>query len=315
MPNRRYALAALAAPLAALTLPRIALAQTANPVVRIAATANDTFAEAYYARDGGFFKRANIDIDLSTFPNGGAVMSAVGGNAVDVGISTPVQLAVAVQHGLPLTILAPGAVYSAEAPTTLLCVAKTSGLRDPRELEGQTIALSTLTDISSVGLSAWLDAHNVDRTKVKTIELPFSQMAAALNRGTVAAAIISEPSLTAARGEIKHFAPLLDAIGPHFLFSVWYTSTDWRTKNPALAQRLIATFAAAARWANTHHAETAATLATEAKLLPATLQGMTRTNFAETLDPRLLQPALDLAYKYKKLERPMTAASLIAEHA
>jgi hypothetical protein len=39
---------------------------------------------------------------------------------------------------------------------------------------------------------------------------------------------------------------------------------------------------------------------------------MTRTRFATSLDPRLMQPVLDFAYKNGALDRPVDAKALIA---
>jgi len=174
-------------------VPAIGVAQTLAPL-RVAATANDTFAEAYYAQDMGFFKKAGLNVDLQTFANGASVTTAVGGNAADVGISNPVGLAGAFSHNAPFVLIAGGGMYSSKAPTTVMCVAKDSPLKTAKEFEGKTIAVSGLKDLTQLGAVAWLAQSGADTSKMQFVEIPFAEMGPALVRGTIAAAVISEPS-------------------------------------------------------------------------------------------------------------------------
>jgi NitT/TauT family transport system substrate-binding protein len=93
MRRRRFAASALTLPFALVAAPATA---QALQNLRVAATPNDTYAEAYYALDTGFFRRAGLNVELTTLNNGAAVSSAVASGAIDVGVSTPVQLANAI---------------------------------------------------------------------------------------------------------------------------------------------------------------------------------------------------------------------------
>ena len=68
-----------------------------------------------------------------------------------------------------------------------------------------------------------------------------------------------------------------------------------------------------ARWANTDHAATAAILAKETKLTLARVQAMTRVRFATNLDSSDIQPLLDIAYRYKKLTKPVVATDIMID--
>src|ERR1700722_12577572 len=119
-------------------LPMMALATRAasaqTQTLRVGATANDTYAEAYYAQDQGFFTNAGLTVELTTFPNGAAISAGVAGGALDVGVSNPVQLANAIVHGVPFVYIAGGALNSTAAPTALLCVAANSPIKTARDL-------------------------------------------------------------------------------------------------------------------------------------------------------------------------------------
>lgn len=288
-------------------------ADPAPLVVRVAATANDTYAQAYYAQDLGYFKKAGLDVQLTTFTNGASVAQAVASGAVDIGISNVVQIATAVSKGIPFQYFAGGGLYSSEAPTSALLVGSASTVKLAKDFDGKTIAVSTLKDLSYLATRSWLADNGADLTKITFIEVPFSAMGASLQRGTVAGAVISEPFFTFAKEAGAHvFAPTYDAIAKHFLISGWFATADYLKNNAEAAKRFTLAIHEAGRWANTHHAESAAILVKYAKLTPEVAARMTRCQYAERLSVAQLQPTIDLSVRYKLLDRPLAAADIIA---
>jgi NitT/TauT family transport system substrate-binding protein len=284
------------------------------PTLKVGATANDTFAEAYYAQDMGFFKKAGLNVELSTFTNGASVANAVASGAIDIGISNPVGLAGAVTHGIPFTIVAGGGLYSTKEPTTVLCIAANSAIRTAKDLEGKTIAVSALKDLTQLGALAWLAKGGADVSKITSVELPFAEMGPALERGTVAAAVISEPSLSSAknRGLVRVFGKAFDAIAPQFLIGAWFSTADFTQKNPDLVKRFVSAIYETGRWANAHQSESGAILAKYSKLPPEAVAAMARSTYAVSLTPTTLQPLLDIAFKNSVITRSVSASELIA---
>jgi len=311
--QRRSIIAILILALAAAgSLPGRALAQPAPITIRVAATANDTYAEAYYAFDRGAFAKAGLDVQIATFTNGATVTQAVVSGAADVGISNVVQIATAVQKGIPIRYFAGGGLYTTDEPTTALVVGNASPMHDAKDFEGQTIGVSTLKDTSFIATKGWLADHGADVSKIHFIEMPFAVMGPALERGTVAGAVISEPSLSAARAAgARIFAKSYDAIAPKFLISGWFTTLDYAQKNPAAIKAFAQVIYATAKWANGHRADSAQILAKYAKLDLDVAQRMTRCQYAENLDPKLLQPGIDAAVRFGAMDKPITAAEII----
>jgi NitT/TauT family transport system substrate-binding protein len=216
--NKRafLALIAGAAGSAAVAMPGRVRAQGAPPV-RIGTRISDSAAAPLYGVDTGMFAQAGLNVDVQPFTNYGALQSAIAGRALDVGVLDTLAAAVGVSRGIPFTIIAAASTQIAKTPTMLLCVAKTSPLTSPRELEGKTIAIASLGGSAEATLRAWLGAEGVEQTKVGLIEMPLSQMGAALERGTVAAAEIFEPALTVARhAGARPFGRVYDAVAPQF---------------------------------------------------------------------------------------------------
>lgn len=302
-----------------LGLPMIATATgTASAqmqTLRIGATANDTYAEAYYAQDMGFFTKAGLAVELTTFPNGAAISAGVASGALDIGVSNPVQLANAVVHGVPLVFIAAGALNSTAAPTALLCVAANSPIKTARDLIGKTIAISALKDSTYLAASLYVAKNGIDASSVHLIELPFSEMGPALARGTVQAAVITEPSATQAfiAGEARVFTKIFDSIASSFLISGWFTTIDWSQKNDALAKRFASVIYDTARWANGHHDQSGAILQKYAHLEPDTARRMSRCTYTTVLDPQQIDPLLTLAAQAKLTDRQVAASELIAK--
>lgn len=312
-PRSRFCLTALGAVLAS-GARSPALAQ-ALPTVRVGTDPADTYAEAYYAQEMGFFKKAGLNVELVDFTVGAQIADAVAGGAIDIGIDNPVHLVQATSRGVPFEMIAGGALYSAKAVTTALCVAKDSPLRTAKDLEGKVIAISALKSVTDLAVKAWLTQNGAEPSKVQLVELAFSAMGPALARGTIAAATIAEPALTAATNTTARvFARVYDAVAPQFLLSGWFTTQAYIQKNRAGTKKFVAAIYEAGRWANTHHDESAAILSDRSKVNVTTIRSMTRAYFADSLRASDIQSQLDGVYKFGLLDHRANANDMIARY-
>jgi len=270
----------------------------------------DSYAQPFFALDQGFFRRAGLDVDLTVTP---AIMGALAAGALDVGIGDVIQVANPVNAGVDLAIFAGGGLYSTDAPTSLLCVARSSPIRVAKDLEGQTIAVVQLATMSALAVREWLRQSGVDLDKVRLVELPFAGMTAALGRGTIAAAMLAEPFLSDGVNEVRPLGKAYDAIAKSFYISTFMASRGWLVKNADAAKRVRQALHDASQWANSHRDDSAPILAKYAKLEVSRVRAMTRTTFATSLDERQMQPVLDVAYRYKQLTKPVNATDIIAK--
>ena len=307
---RRKYLAGLAAVTAAI-VPGTISAQSQSKHIRIGAGSNDTYALSYYAKDGGFFERSSIDAGVQLFDNAQAMLQAMAGDALDVAVGDPLQIGNAFNSGLRLGFIAPATTYTSRVPTTFICVAKSGSIRSAKDLEGGTVAVVALSSLMTVGLLEWLRINGADSTKVKMIELPFPAMSSAVTRGTVAAAILAEPFLSAATENVRLLGDPLAPIASTYLLSGIVTTRDWVSGNTELTSRLVKAYNSASAWGNSHHDETANILAAHSKVKLETIRSMRRATLGTTLDPRQLQPVLDMAFKYGQLQKPARGADLV----
>jgi NitT/TauT family transport system substrate-binding protein len=203
-------------------------------------------------------------------------------------------------------------MYTATAPTIVLCVAKDSPVDDARDLEGKTVSLSGIKDITHLAVVAYLIKGGADPNKVNIIEMPFAQVGSALKRGTIAAGVISEPSLAASLDEVHVLAKPFELIARRLMIGGWFATSEWQKKNLPAARAFAGVIYATAHWANANHVKSALILQKYAKIDDATIRRMVRVNYAEALEPEMIDPTLDLAAREKFTERRVRAGEMIA---
>lgn len=288
-------------------------AQT-SPVLRLACFPTDSYGEAYYAQDMGFFAKHGISVEFAVNNAGAIALAALAGNGVDIGVANPVSVAQAYVKGIPVSIFAGGGLYTAASPATLLVVPKNSPLRTPKDLEGKTIGLPGLGDQLQAAMTIWLQKNGADPAKVKYVEVnPPPLMLGALAQGRIDAATPPEPIMTQSlQNDARIFGDPFAAVAPRFFIGVWLARTDWLKANPELAHRFADAIYEAGRWANSHRDESAAILAKYAKGDPAVFRMMRRATYTGgALDPRLIQPPLDAGLQSGMLSTAVKASDLV----
>ncbi len=281
------------------------------PVIHIGTTPIDAGAQPYYAQAEGFFKSAGINVDIQAMANGSVLAAAVASGALDIGQSNVVSIASAHERGIPFVLVAAASLYTSKQPQSALVVTASSPLHTAKDLNGKTIAVNGLKTISQLGPEAWIDNNGGTLASVKFIEMPFPAMEDALASGRIDAALISEPVLSEARAHgMRVLNNVYDAIGKDFLIGAWFTTSAWAKAHPDLVRKYVAVMQQTARWANTHHADSAKILQAETQT-PVSSTTM-RVIFGETLDETQIQSLIDACAKYGIIKDRFPAADIIA---
>lgn len=280
--------------------------------LRIATTPIDLGAEPFYAQDLGLFKKAGLDVTVTPIANGAAISSAVLGGSYEIAQSNIVTLATAHERGLPFVAVAPAGLYSSKGPTTVCGVAKNSPLKTAKDLNGKTVAVSGILNITQIGIDAWLDKNGADLATIKHVELPFSAMAPALVAARVDAAVLVDPDLQEAlnSGDARVLSNCYEAIAPVFLVGAFFSTSDYVKNHSDVVRRFVAVMTETARWANGHRRESAQILEkwTKIQVDPA----MARVVYAEKLSVAQIQPLIDASARYKAIKAPFPATELFA---
>ena len=286
-----------------------ARAQTLTHVTVISSP-NDSAGEVYYAQDRGTFKKYGLDVEIVTLNGGAAVAAAMASGKYEIGQGNIASIAAARQAGLPFVLVAPASLYNSNAATAAVVVAKESAIKTAADLVGKNVANPAIRDIGTVALDMWLTQQNVDPAGVRIVEMPQSVMGEAVSRGTVAAAVMIEPYLSAAIAQgarvlVQHYS----SVAPRFVIAAYFARSDWVQSHPDAAKAFAAAMTETARWANANHAASAHILSKYVNVPISPKQ--VRTPYAETLDPALLQPLIDASYKMKLIKDPLPASVLL----
>jgi NitT/TauT family transport system substrate-binding protein len=305
---KRAAFTALLA--AAATAPRAASAQSAPAVIRVGTAPVESYALVFYGLDRGFFKAANLDVQIQSFSGGGGVMSAAAGGALDIGCANVGAQANAHIRNLPFTMIAPGGLYSTNSPTTVLAIAKNATFKNGKDLNGKVIGVSTLKDLQQASVMKWVDANGGDSSTLKFIEIPVPEMPPALQAGRIDGSCLLEPSLTFAKNDVRILGKCYDAIAKTLMITSHFANNDWLEKNPAVAHRFIDALRKTADWANKNKAAAGTILAGITKIEPATIAEMNRVEYADTLSVSTIQPVIDTTAEYKFLPKTFNVAEM-----
>jgi NitT/TauT family transport system substrate-binding protein len=309
--NRSASLAVLAA-VTTLGVPGVARGADPTPL-QLGTMGADGSAEPFYGVDHGFFKDAGLDVKITVMNNTAQLASAVAGNALEIGYGSIIPVAQAHLRGLEFRVIAPAFEAGGPALTNVIGVAKNSAIKSGADLNGATVAVNGLRDLTQYEMQAWIDQNGGDIKTVKLIEIPFPEMGVAVESGRVAAAIFAEPFTTVAvtAGQIRILGNASSSVGRRYVATCWFATPAWLQANADTARRLQSTMLKIAKWANANHADTQAIILKYTKITPDVAAKMVRTTYGETkVTAALLQPVIDLAVKYGGMD-PVPAADLI----
>jgi NitT/TauT family transport system substrate-binding protein len=295
-------------------------AQAPAPIVlRMGTPGNDGNALAFYAQAMGFFQKHGIDaqIQIARFGAGSAVAAALEGKALDIGEADVVAIALAREHGVALTLLAPSYMYRAGDLTSAIVTAANSSIHSARDLDGKIVGVASLGGVGKMLTTKWLHENGADVGSIKFVEMPQVSMPAALIRGTIDAAQTGEPNITAAGDGLRILASTYAVLGKRIQATAWCATEDWAKNNPEAARQFVAALHEAAAWADDprNHPKSAEILRQWVPFPEGLAQKMHRAYYGQAFEVSALQPLLDAAFEYKVLQTRASARDMLSRYA
>jgi NitT/TauT family transport system substrate-binding protein len=295
---------AIAGALALAALPRIARGQ-APEKLRVAGVTTDDMTPVFFALRNGWYQRAGLDVEVVPTSSGTVATEAVLSGTYELGKGSPIAFLIAHLRGLPITLIGNSNVWNPKAPISLMLCPADAPYKTGADLNGLTLSSSALNDINELAMSAWIDKTGGDSKTVKWIEIPNSAAGTALAEHRTAATMLQEPQLTAAlaTGKVRVLAPAYSAISLKLVSGVYFAQKDWAAKNGDAIKRWLRVTYASAIYTNQHHRETEAMMAEITKIPPDVFGKISRNTAATNTDPSYLQPLIDVAAKYRNIDR------------
>lgn len=289
-------------------------ASEAPEKVRIGLVPIADVAPVFVGIERGFFEEQGIELEPQFASGGAAITPAVLSGDFDIGFSNTVSLLIAASKGLPVKIVSQGVLGGPDPsrPWADVLVAKDSGVRRPKDLEGKTIAANTLNNICEVTINATLEAKGVDVGEIKYTEVPFPDMLGALERGRVDAACAVEPFVTEGKAAgMRGIDPFYAATAPNLTVAAYFASEQMIESDPELIARFRKAMAQSLRYSADHPDAVRAVLPEYTQISERDAERITLPSWQPALTEDTIRTLSRLSEKYGLIERRPDLGELI----
>jgi NitT/TauT family transport system substrate-binding protein len=191
-------------------------------------------APLYLGMKKGFFEEQGLTIKPQLAEGGAAITPAVVSGDFQIGFSNTISLLIAASQDLPVEIISQGVLAgkTEEDAWADLLVLKDGPIKEPKDLEGKTIAVNTLKNICEVTIKASLEKEGVAVDTLKFSEVPFPDMNAALEAGRVDGACVVEPFVSQGKaGAARGIDPFYVRTAPDLTVATYFTSKQYAQEN------------------------------------------------------------------------------------
>jgi NitT/TauT family transport system substrate-binding protein len=271
-------------------------------------------APVFVGIERGYFERQGIELEPQFASGGAAIAPAVLSGDFDIGFSNTVSLLITASKGLPVQIVSQGALGGPDLrrPWADVLVAKGSGIRRPKDLEGKTIAANTLNNICEVTINATLEAKGVDVGEIKYTEVPFPDMLGALEQGRVDAACAVEPFVTEGKAAgMRGIDPFYAATAPDLTVAAYFASKQMIESDPELIARFRTAMAQSLRYSAEHPDAVRAVLPEYTQISEQDAQQINLPSWQPELTEDTIRTLSKLSEKYGLIERRPDLGELI----
>lgn len=196
-------------------------------------------------------------------------------------------------------------------------VAKDSPIQTARDLNGKVLASASLGDLFTTVNAAWMDQNGGDSKTVKYLELPGSATADAIAAGRVDAGTLADPILSEAvrTGKCRVLGYPQDVVGKVSIATAYFCTADFAAKNVATLSRFRKALDESAAYAAAHKPDMIPIVAKYSGIDAKNIVMPSLGHSSDLRDPRLTQPTIDIAAKYKAIPQPFAIKEMIDPNA
>jgi NitT/TauT family transport system substrate-binding protein len=273
-------------------------------------------APVFVGQKQGFFKEQGITLKPQFAAGGAAITPAVVSGDFDIGFSNTVSLLIAGSKNLPVQIISQGVLGDANDSKVWedLLVRKDSGISDPKQLEGKTIAANTLNNICQVTINASLEKQGVDVSKLKYTEIPFPDMIGALQKKRVDAACEVEPFVSQGKAMgMTGIDPFYYNTAPNLSVATYFASKEYIAKNKDVVDRFVTAMNKSLDYAQAHPDEVRGVLGEYTKIPPDAAQKINLPQWKSELNTDTIKTLSSLSKKYGLLDEEPDLNELIRQ--
>lgn len=284
--------------------------------VSIGVIASTDVAPLYLGIEQGFFEEEGLELEITQAQGGAAIVPSVMSGDLDFGFSNVTSLIVARSQGLPLQIIANAnnstGVQGEDFADVL--VREDSDIQDAADLEGRTVGVNTLNNISDTTIRAAIEAQGGNPDDVDFVEIPLPDMPAALERGEVDAIGSIEPFRTiamqdGARSAVSNYAFPID----NLTVAVYFTTEDVLAAEPEMVESFQAAIERSLEYAQENPDEVRAILPTYTQLDEELIDQLILPSYPTEVNRDSVQELADLALEHGLIDEQPELDELLPE--
>ncbi|HKE73646.1 MAG TPA: ABC transporter substrate-binding protein [Acidimicrobiales bacterium] len=275
-------------------------------------------APLYLGIKKGFFKDEGLDVTPVVAQGGAAIIPAVVNGDQQIGFSNIVSLLLGQTQNLPVQVISQG-VQATDDPdndTAAIAVKGDSPIKTAADLEGKTIAINTLKNISELTVKAALDGEGVDVSTLKFVEVPLPDMVGQLDAGRVDAAGLVEPFITTGKAAGDRTL-IYDRVAtePKMTVATYFTSKSFLGSDPDTVDAFVKAMNKSLEYATDHPDEARAAIGEYTEIPPDVLAKVVLPLWQTDLNRDSIDKINELMVKYGIAEKKADVDALIAENA
>jgi len=273
-------------------------------------------APLYLGMKKGFFEEQQLKIEPQLAEGGAAITPAVLSGDFQIGFSNTISLLIAASQDLPVEIISQGVLggESEKEAWADLLVLKDGPIKEPKDLEGNTIAVNTLKNICEVTIKASLEKEGVAVDKLKFTEVPFPDMNAALEAGRVDGACVVEPFVSQGKaGKARGIDPFYVRTAPDLTVATYFTSSQYAQENGDVVDRFVEAMNRSLTYAQSHPDEVRQVLLDYTEIPPEAVEQIKLPIWRPDLNEPTIELLSELSLKYGLIKEQPDLDALIRD--
>ena len=239
----------------------VALAQT-KVTIAVGGAGCLCYLPTMLAQQLGEYKKNGLDVELINFKGGSQALTAVLGGSADVVSGYFDHCVNLAAKNQPLEAFV---VYDRFPGLALVVAPKQTAITSIKDLAGKKVGVSAPGSSTDFFLKYLLSKNGVDPNNVAVIGIGLEATAvAAMEQGTVDAAVMLDPTITLLQGKNKDLRILsdtrtqkdtIDVFGGEYPGGALYSRSDWIARHEKETQALTNAIVATLKWLASHSPE------------------------------------------------------------
>ena len=271
-------------------------------------------AAVHLAIQKGLFEAEGLAVTPEVTQGGAAAIPALEGGDLDIAYGAWPSFLIANQQGIELRAVADG-VAATQGFMEFLAMPGSPLEGDPSGMAGMTVALNTLGNLGELALRATLADAGLEYAQVTAVEIPFPEMGAALEGGSVDVIWTVEPGVTGSKADIGAVTVIDSFVDEMAGFPVagYFATAEFAERNPNTVAAFARAIEAASRMLNGDPDLVVEVVQTYTEVPVDLLETAAFPEYRGELDVSQLQRVYDYLLEFGMIEEGLDLESLVLD--